>query len=1035
MKGDFSRFTFKALKRFSRVLKQQGRVELDADWNEDAAIQAYLREAGLADVIGQSGAPGDGFLVTVNAPSGQAPVFRLTNGRFYVDGIMVANDTNDLPLGDQPYGMLAEDLSAMKPPALNTPPLDPLPYGGIKGAERLRTDLIYLDVWEQHITALEDTSIREIALGGPDTTTRLQTRWRVRYRAGVTPPRLARGDREAPARVDDCDDPIADFPPTATGTGRLTTHDNPGDPTSDPCIVEPDRGGYRGLENRLYRIEIHKGGDRGTATYKWSSENGAVVYAVEQYIDANRLKVTREGRDAVLRLSDGQAVEIYSADDVRFGRSGVLTRINGKPNDLEIALTDSIAAYNGIPDLFIRRWDDVAQDVDQGGALGDSGIEVEFSTGTYRVGDYWTFAARARNGSFETIDDEPPHGVAHHYARLALVHWWAVTGVEQAVSTLGDCRNFFPPLTKLTQLFYVSGDGQETLPGDPLPRPLVVRVNNGSFPVVGIPVHFIAESGVLAADPTVGGDFFPQSPTEAYVLTTVGGLASVTWTPDANIHSQQVFAALWEQDDLQVRFNATLSTADKVAYQPGENCDLEATNVQDALDELCRRRSDAEPGMRITGVFWERIRAERPGGVGEGGAAPGGISIFDVFDVERAEEGRITALSLKAAFADRMSAADLLEQMRPAAEAGRMTFLLNATTRENRIELGSSRFSSTNLENLLSGIRLETGAAQREPVVNDAVVDLQTFMRGLVYTLDQLVSDELVNRATCYLTLEVPQLEAFQFAGYMPLVLRPQDGFPAAGKNEIHWRPSPNVGKVLPQALLAARRYEEDRVLVRLMLKGNFIYDRERKLYLDGEAFGLKDQPPHDLLPLGDRERPVYSGNERRGGDFEMWVWVTEGELPPEQDDIGFVLARSFELVMHNVLSLALNRDEIQASGLLPDGYQVDSNAPFDVQQARVLLRERGLRFVPFDRAAPQNLISAVGYVMSLEPVVMELIRAQWVATIVEDNVEFQVVADDELIPRLHEMPFAAVICRRSQLDAMIADGIDRYDPDSFTVL
>ena len=28
---------------------------------------------------------------------------------------------------------------------------------------------VYLDVWERHITAIEDDSIRETALGGPDT--------------------------------------------------------------------------------------------------------------------------------------------------------------------------------------------------------------------------------------------------------------------------------------------------------------------------------------------------------------------------------------------------------------------------------------------------------------------------------------------------------------------------------------------------------------------------------------------------------------------------------------------------------------------------------------------------------------------------------------------------------------------------------------------------------------------------------------------------------------------------------------------------
>ncbi len=38
MKGDFSRLTFDPRKNFSSVLMQQGRVQLDADWNEQGAI-------------------------------------------------------------------------------------------------------------------------------------------------------------------------------------------------------------------------------------------------------------------------------------------------------------------------------------------------------------------------------------------------------------------------------------------------------------------------------------------------------------------------------------------------------------------------------------------------------------------------------------------------------------------------------------------------------------------------------------------------------------------------------------------------------------------------------------------------------------------------------------------------------------------------------------------------------------------------------------------------------------------------------------
>lgn len=63
LQGDFSRFSFDRTRHFSAVWMQQGRVQLDSDWNEQAAIAAYRHRTGLRDLIGRSGAPAeaDGF--------------------------------------------------------------------------------------------------------------------------------------------------------------------------------------------------------------------------------------------------------------------------------------------------------------------------------------------------------------------------------------------------------------------------------------------------------------------------------------------------------------------------------------------------------------------------------------------------------------------------------------------------------------------------------------------------------------------------------------------------------------------------------------------------------------------------------------------------------------------------------------------------------------------------------------------------------------------------------------------------------------
>src|SRR2546425_11689263 len=88
MKGDFTRFTFDPTKRYTNVLKQQGRVDLDADWNEQSAIDTYLDRISRMDLSGvESGAPSlkPGFEVTVPAGGGD---LNISEGRFYAKGII-----------------------------------------------------------------------------------------------------------------------------------------------------------------------------------------------------------------------------------------------------------------------------------------------------------------------------------------------------------------------------------------------------------------------------------------------------------------------------------------------------------------------------------------------------------------------------------------------------------------------------------------------------------------------------------------------------------------------------------------------------------------------------------------------------------------------------------------------------------------------------------------------------------------------------------------------------------------------------------
>src|SRR5512133_3399858 len=94
MKGDFSRWTFDPRRHYTAVLMQQGRVQLDSDWNEQAAMLEHLDRTRFGDVVGSSGVPrGVGFEVYVGADG--SPM--LTAGRIYAGGLICELDA-DTPI-------------------------------------------------------------------------------------------------------------------------------------------------------------------------------------------------------------------------------------------------------------------------------------------------------------------------------------------------------------------------------------------------------------------------------------------------------------------------------------------------------------------------------------------------------------------------------------------------------------------------------------------------------------------------------------------------------------------------------------------------------------------------------------------------------------------------------------------------------------------------------------------------------------------------------------------------------------------------
>ncbi|MEO8971079.1 MAG: DUF6519 domain-containing protein, partial [Ktedonobacteraceae bacterium] len=425
----------------------------------------------------------------------------MEGGRYYVDGLLCENEDDDGFI----YTIEDEQQTAATDGNL----------------------LFYLDVWEREVTYLEDDSIREVALNGPDTATRAEIIWQVRTQATIKHPEITPPDQQQMQQLDvfvttlteTLEDNAPDFlnpdpRNPAVGKPYLKARTLPIDEqdATDPCITPPSSQ-YRGEENQLYRVEVHTGGygrldqnqlqqlrsqgrqtgSTGTsktsgsqatqyATFKWSRENGSVVFPITSPVSSagntptssasggtSTLTVTvaNLGRDDsrfTLQIDDW--VEIVEYEDTLERQPGNLAQVTSVDFT---TMQVSLAAYNNGSiafdsdsdpnrQLLLRRWDHQEMDpsdkgatkLDTDGALEiyenhwltlEDGVQVLFhhdidqkpdsDTGDlvpyYRTGDYWLIAARTATGDIEwpmrhkEHEALPPHGVKHHFAPLAYV--------------------------------------------------------------------------------------------------------------------------------------------------------------------------------------------------------------------------------------------------------------------------------------------------------------------------------------------------------------------------------------------------------------------------------------------------------------------------------------------------------------------------------------------------------------------------------------------------------------------------------------
>ena len=199
----------------------------------------------------------------------------------------------------------------------------------------------------------------------------------------------------------------------------------------------PPGGGYTALENRLYRVEVHDGGNvGGNATFKWSRYNGAVAFPVARFESTalDRIWLSGLGDDDVLRVAKGDWVEVLDDQTELEGGIGTLVCVKGidaGERSIEIEPPLSATRHSRWPATRAcaagtrtgtRTTNGVVKMVSGWNGL-ENGVEISFSGGDFKAGDYWAFAARANTGRVDVLTEAPARNVEHQLCPLAIVKW------------------------------------------------------------------------------------------------------------------------------------------------------------------------------------------------------------------------------------------------------------------------------------------------------------------------------------------------------------------------------------------------------------------------------------------------------------------------------------------------------------------------------------------------------------------------------------------------------------------------------------
>jgi hypothetical protein len=446
MTADIARVSYDQSREYRQVVRQQGRVTLEADENEAATIASEALRSETLDVVGLVGAPDTGYLpVSGKGASGVS----VGPGTFYLSGWRLG-----LPA--------AIDL-ASQPDWLDQPPTT-ITSGNF---------LVALLVNEQTVCAVEDQALREIALGGPDTAARDRLMQHF-LRLPLTGTTCAAGAALVSQELTTEGLTVDPVSKALVSPARLRVGFVPGQAATDPCTPAA-AGGYLGADNQLIRVSvIDYDATAKTGTLLWGWNNASFMYraAVVNPTTLQLINTPVDGEHAPLL---NQPVEIlHRQADLGDGNyiasaqgyiTTVTTAYSFDSGQVGLTVPSDFPPTDPNP-VFLRLWQAMVPfTLGQATALDDvSGLTATITGLTATIArtvpatqislrPYWLFAVRPSTPGTTTPGGvyplryleagQPPDGPRQWIADLAMM-----AAASSGVSLLDNCLVPFLPLTQ-----------------------------------------------------------------------------------------------------------------------------------------------------------------------------------------------------------------------------------------------------------------------------------------------------------------------------------------------------------------------------------------------------------------------------------------------------------------------------------------------------------------------------------------------------------------------------------------------------------